>query len=216
MIIGKYNKSVIVTYLGVLSTAIGIFFILGNESPLLTLPIICFMISGICDLFDGRIARMCKGRTEEDKEFGIQIDSLTDMISFIAYPMIILYGYSKGLNVGLNPWITIPIMACFIIAGISRLAYFNVQAALEDGPVKYYTGLPVTSTSIIFPTFYLLRYVVDAQVFVGINLALFAVIAFLMVFKFKLPKPKANWWYITCSVLAAVMAAILIYIRFYK
>lgn len=213
MFIGKYDKTVIVTYLGILSTMIGIYFILGNDTPNVTLAIICLMISGICDLFDGKIARMCKGRTEEDKQYGIQIDSLTDMISFIAFPIIILYGISKSFNVGLCSYIAIPVLALFTIAGISRLSYFNINAALEDGPVKYYTGLPVTSTAIIFPAIYLLRYVFTENIFVSVYLAFFALIAFLMVFNFKLKKPKHNAWYIACSVLAIIMTVVLILLK---
>ena len=213
MFIGKYDKSVIVTYLGVCSTLIGFYLILGNDTARITGAIICLMVSGICDMFDGKFARMCKNRTEEDKQYGIQIDSLTDMVSFIAFPIVILYGFCKYFDVALNPYIAIPVLILFTIAGISRLAYFNVNAALEDGPVKYYTGLPVTSTAIIFPAIYLLRYVLGSNLFVTINLLTFAVVAFLMVFKFKILKPKNNAWYITCSVLAIIMTAILIYLK---
>ena len=113
MFIGKYDKSVIVTYLGVLSTMIGIYFVFGTNTVRITGAIICLMVSGICDLFDGKVARMCKNRTDQDKKYGIQIDSLTDMISFIAYPIIILYGFCKYFNVAINPIISIPIFAVF-------------------------------------------------------------------------------------------------------
>ena len=216
MFIGKYNKSVIVTYLGVLSTIIGIYLLLGTDKVHITIATICLMISGICDMFDGKVARMCKNITDEDIDYGIQIDSLTDMISFIAFPMLILYGICRAFSVSLCPYVAIPILTLFTIAGISRLAFFNVNAALEDGPVKYYTGLPVTTTAIVFPLLYLLRYVLDANIFVSIYLATFAVMAFLMVFKFHLKKPKANAWYITCSILAVIMSAILIYLRLHK
>jgi len=213
MFIGKYDKSVIVTYLGLLSTMIGIYFILGVSTPQVTIAIICLMVSGVCDMFDGKVARMCKNRTKLDEEYGIQIDSLTDMVSFIAYPIIILYGLCKYFDISLCSYIAIPVFALFTIAGISRLSYFNINAALEDGPVKYYTGLPVTSTAIIFPVLYLLRYVLEPNMFISIYFAFFALIAFLMVFKFKIKKPKANAWYVTVSILAAIMIALLIILK---
>lgn len=213
MFIGKYNKSVIVTYLGIVSTMIGFYFILGSQIVNVTAAVICLMISGICDLFDGKVARMCKNRTEEDKDYGIQIDSLTDMVSFIAYPIVILYGVCKSFGFSLSPMITIPVVSLFTIAGISRLAYFNINAALEDGPVKYYTGLPVTATAIIFPILYLLKYVLDGKIFVSMYLAAFALVAFLMIFNFKLKKPKNNWWYALCTILAFIIAGILIYLK---
>lgn len=217
MFIGKYNKSVIVTYLGVLSTMIGIFLALGTfGTPHITGAVICLMISGICDMFDGKIARMCKGRTEEDVEYGIQIDSLTDMISFIAFPIAIMLGISKYMAIELCGVIAVPLFAIFTICGISRLAYFNLSAHSEDGPVKYYSGLPVTTTSMIFPAAYLLKYVVSNQVFISIYLALFAVVAFLFVFNFKIKKPKKNWWYSTCTGLAVLLTLVLLFLKYIK
>lgn len=216
MFIGKYNKSVIVTYLGVLFDMIGFYLLMGISEPKLTGAVICLMLSGICDMFDGKVARMCKGRTDEDKDYGIQIDSLTDMVSFIAFPIVLLFGVSKSFNVALNPYLTILVLTLFVIAGISRLAFFNLNAALEDGPVKYYTGLPVTSTAIIFPALYLLRYVLSDNVFVSVFLAAYAVVAFFMVFNFKLRKPKSTIWYITCSILAIVMTTLLIFLKVMK
>ncbi len=213
MFIGKYNKSVIVTYLGVLSTMLGIYLILGYSVPKITGAIICLMVSGICDMFDGKVARMCKNRTEEDKEYGIQIDSLTDMISFIALPIVTLYGMSIYFDIALNPIITVIVLTLFTVAGISRLAFFNLGANSEDGPVKYYSGLPVTTTAMIFPAIYLLRYVIPKDIFVSIYLGAFVLIAFLFVYNFKIKKPKKNWWYITCSVLAIIMTAILVYLK---
>lgn len=213
MFIGKYNRSVIVTYLGVLSTMVGIYCVLGFSTPKITGAIICLMISGICDMFDGKVARMCKNRTEEDCEYGIQIDSLTDMISFIAFPIVILYGVSNYFDVALHPVVAIAVVTLFTIAGISRLGYFNLSAKSEDGPVKYYSGLPVTTTAMIFPVLYLLRYVTSGAIFVSIYLGAFILIAFLFVYNFKIKKPKKNWWYATCSILAILMTAVLVYLK---
>ena len=192
---------------------LGIYLILGYSVPKITGAIICLMVSGICDMFDGKVARMCKNRTEEDKEYGIQIDSLTDMISFIALPIVTLYGMSIYFDIALNPIITVIVLTLFTVAGISRLAFFNLGANSEDGPVKYYSGLPVTTTAMIFPAIYLLRYVIPKDIFVSIYLGAFVLIAFLFVYNFKIKKPKKNWWYITCSVLAIIMTAILVYLK---
>ncbi len=213
MFIGKYNRSVIVTYLGVLSTMVGMCCIFGFATPKITAAIICLMISGICDMFDGKVARMCKNRTAEDIEYGIQIDSLTDMISFIAFPIVILYGISAYFDIALSPVVAIAVCTAFTIAGISRLAFFNLKASSEDGPVKYYSGLPVTMTAMILPLAYLLRYVLDASLFISIYLGIYALIAFLFVYNFKIKKPKKNWWYVTCTVLAIVMSIVLIWLK---
>lgn len=215
MFIGKYDKSVIVTFLGTLSAMTGMYFILGYDEPKLTIAIICLIIAGICDMFDGKVARMCKNRTEEDMEYGIQLDSLADMIAFVAFPVVTLYGVSKYFNVGLHPVLTIIAVTLFAIGGISRLAYFNLTATKSE-PVKYYTGLPVTTTAMIFPLIYLLRYVLPSQVFVSIYLSIFFLVAFLFVFKFRIRKPKKNWWYASCCLAGIIVTLILVYMRYIR
>ena len=190
---------------------IGIYFIVGFAYPKITGAMVCLMISGICDMFDGKVARMCKNRTSEDVEYGIQIDSLTDMISFIAFPIVTLYGMSIYFDVALNP--TVLAVSLFTIAGISRLAFFNLTANSEEGPVKYYSGLPVTMTAMIFPAIYLLRYVLSASLFVSIYLGVFLLISFLFVYNFKIKKPKKTWWYASCTVAAILMTIILILLK---
>jgi len=212
MFIGKYDKSVIVTYIGTLSAMIGICFIMCSSKPNLTGAIICLMISGICDMFDGKVARMCKNRTEQDKQYGIQIDSLADMVAFIVYPIIILFGLYKSFDIALCSYIVVPVITIFTVCGISRLAYFNINTASEKS-IDYYSGLPVTSTAIIFPVIYLLRYVLDTRLFVSIYLATFVVISFLMIYNFKVKKFKTNTWYALCTILALIMAIVLIMLR---
>ena len=204
MFIGKYNKSVILTYLGAISAMIGISVAINQH---ITGAIICLIISGVCDLFDGKVARMCK-RTEEDKEFGVQIDSLTDMISFVALPVVI------ACSLGLNTWYCGLVYGIFTVCGITRLGFFNLNAN-NDGPVKYYKGLPVTSSAFIFPTLYLLGYIMNYNhIFKIIFFLAFLVVAFLFILNFKLRKPKKNWWYIFCSSLAFVGTIVLLCLRF--
>ena len=64
MIIGKYNKSVILTYVGVTLSIIGIMFTMNQK---IDYAMICLIFAGICDLFDGKIAKMCK-RTRRGKK----------------------------------------------------------------------------------------------------------------------------------------------------
>ena len=77
--IGVYDYTVLATYL---SLAFGVSGILAamNGSPYSAL--LCLMVSGLLDAFDGRIARTKKNRTEQEKRFGIQIDSLNDCLLY--------------------------------------------------------------------------------------------------------------------------------------
>ena len=58
-------------------------------------------------MFDGKVARTKKDRTECEKKFGIQIDSLCDAICFGVLPVVI------GYSVGMRDWIDLPILVLF-------------------------------------------------------------------------------------------------------
>ena len=68
--IGFYNYSVIVTYLGVISSMIGISLACNG---IFDGAILCLALAGACDTFDGKIARAMKNRTHEMEIFGVQI-----------------------------------------------------------------------------------------------------------------------------------------------
>ena len=124
--IGKWNRSVIVTYAGMLLAVASMILLM---SDLYKAAMLCFMGAGICDLFDGTIARMCK-RTEEEKNFGIQLDSLVDVVSFIALPVVLM------IKVCGVKWYSVIACALYVLFGVCRLAYFNVcQEENEDKEV---------------------------------------------------------------------------------
>ena len=88
--LGFYNYTVILTYISLCSAVTGIFTaIAGNGHPFV--GTCCLLISGLCDSFDGIVARKKKDRTEAEKKFGIQIDSLVDLIAFGVLPCAIGY-----------------------------------------------------------------------------------------------------------------------------
>lgn len=104
----------------------------------------------VCDMLDGRIARMTKSTTE----IGIQLDSLADIVSFGLAPSILAYAWSYGTT--LQDWTNLRQLAwfvsfMFVICGGFRLARFNVQASrprpLAEGTPKVdkksFVGLPI-------------------------------------------------------------------------
>lgn len=200
--IGYYSLSVFVTYLGVISAVLGVYFALTKR---ITIAISCLIISGICDAFDGKIARKTK-RTEEEKEFGIQLDSLADMVNFIFLPIAIFYG------LGMATWYNVVIYVLFALGGVIRLAYFNTVAT-ADSPVAYYSGLPVTTTAIIFPLLYILKYYVGFEFFKVIYTIGMLLTSILFVTNFKLKKPKGQAAYIFLA-LGIVGIIILFLLRF--
>ena len=150
--VGFYNYTVILTYIGVVSSVLGIGLSMYGRT---SMAIVCLMISGFCDLFDGSIARTKKQRTENEQKFGIQIDSLADMICFGILPVAI------GFSIGLTKWYEAAALVAYVLAALIRLAYYNVTedeiAFAEKTSRVYYDGLPVTTVALIIPLVYTLR-----------------------------------------------------------
>ncbi|EDS73831.1 CDP-alcohol phosphatidyltransferase [Thomasclavelia spiroformis DSM 1552] len=149
---------------------------------------ICLIMCGICDTFDGMVARSKKNRTDEEKRFGIQIDSLCDLVAFGVFPAIL------GYNVGLSSigWLAIEIF--YVLAAVIRLAYFNVKEETRqqetDEKRKYYQGLPVTTSSFILPLAYAFRYVIfELSYLYG---ALMLITGILFIVDFKVPKVQSK------------------------
>ena len=83
--IGFYNYTVVLTYLSLVSASTGIFVALSDKGhPYI--GIIFLLFCGLCDAFDGKVARTKKGRSSDEQKFGIQIDSLSDIIAFGVLP----------------------------------------------------------------------------------------------------------------------------------
>ncbi len=144
--IGFYDYTVILTYISLASSLVGMVLACrGNLSA----GILCMMLSGFCDLFDGIVARTKKNRTLEEKNFGIQLDSLADVICFGVFPAMLFYLH------GVNSTLGIVILVFYTLAGLIRLAFFNVleitRQASEDGCVKHFRGMPITFSAIISP-----------------------------------------------------------------
>ncbi len=195
MIIGKWNKSVIITYIGIGFAVLGMVLALSGKEIRYTLC--CLIVSGVCDLFDGTYARHCK-RTEEEKEFGIQIDSLADVMNFIALPI------ALSVGLGFHSPLHIVVYVLFTICGVARLAYFNMSVTKEDGPVKYYQGLPVTFTALILSTICILYGRLEAQLFEYIYIGVLFLIAVLNIFNIKIKKPRGIA-YAFLSILAIIL-----------
>ena len=193
--IGKWNKSVILSYIGLAISILGIFLI--NKGIEIKYVQICLMVAGICDLFDGTVARRCR-RTEEEKLFGVELDSLIDVVNFLAFPVIIL------LSLGINEWYSIPVYILYILFGVARLAHFNITTEDMNKPRKFYEGLPVTYAALLFPIIYLLSYILKQNIFNLVYLISMFIISILLVIKVKIPQPR-----FISSLLLIVLAIII-------
>ena len=155
--IGFYNYTVILTYISLLISTVGIF--LAPFHPAAAL--FCLLMSGVCDMFDGKIARTRKQSTEEEKRFGIQLDSLCDIVCFGVLPAAI--GVSP-LYILISPFgiLTAVIAGLYILCALIRLAYFNVteetRQSTETGRRTHYLGVPVTTAAMVFPLCYVVSH----------------------------------------------------------
>ena len=150
--LGYYNYTVLLTYLSLASATTGIVISLtGNGHPFVGMFFMLFC--ALCDAFDGMVARTKKNRTPEECRYGIQIDSLSDVVAFGVLPACIgaaLVFRSEIYKFGTNgidlvySIICFAIMAFFVLAGLIRLAYFNVteeeRQDNNEGARKYYVG----------------------------------------------------------------------------
>ncbi len=149
--IGFYDYTVILTYMSLVSAITGIGMVTSGHPILATF---CLMFSGLCDMFDGKVARSKKNRTQDEKSFGIQIDSLVDIVAFGVLPAIMTIVLCD------HRWYAYVISAFYVTAGVIRLAYYNVTEEIRqhktDEVRKSYSGMPITTASLIFPFFFCL------------------------------------------------------------
>lgn len=166
--IGVYDYTVILTYASLVSGILGIVTsVTGTGHPVLGLFFL--MLSGVLDAFDGRVARTKKDRSDIEKNFGIQIDSLCDMICFGVLPItiglarlrvsgilteIVSHKNYEGNYALLILFIIIAIF--YVLAAMIRLAYFNSTVEIREKGSKelgysYFIGVPVTAAALVFP-----------------------------------------------------------------
>jgi CDP-diacylglycerol---serine O-phosphatidyltransferase len=91
------------------------------------------------DTFDGRIARL----TKTQSDFGMQMDSLADVMSFGLAPAVLVYHWGLS-NLGTSG---IVVSGLYASCGAIRLARFNVLAARKQGDPRYFVGLPIPAAS---------------------------------------------------------------------
>lgn len=150
--IGFYDYTVVLTYF---SFAVSLVGMLCSINGRFNWAIFCLALSGLCDMFDGKVARTKKNRTEDEKSFGIQIDSLCDVVCFGAAPAILCY------QLGMKGTLGVLLLIFYGLAGVIRLGYFNVMEEKRQHETaevrKYYQGLPITSMAIALPVYVVLQ-----------------------------------------------------------
>lgn len=189
--IGFYDYTVVLTYLGALVGLLGI--ILGMQGNFMG-TIFCMAASLVCDTLDGKVARAKKGRTDDEMRFGIQIDSLCDVISFGIAPAAMFY------LLGLDSAADMLLLGAYVLCCVIRLGYFNVLAGnAELGTKGDYHGLPVVCLTVMVPALYMTGLWLPEALFLWVLRAGLAVFGFLYILDFRVKKPTL--WKFVCMIL---------------
>ena len=207
--IGFYDYTVILTYISLISSVLGMTRAIHGDYKF---AIFCLAVSGLCDAFDGRIARTKKNRTDDEKAFGVQLDSLCDVICFGIFPAIICY------LLGVRGVLGVILVMFYCLCAVIRLAFFNVleakRQANEGGATKVYRGLPVTSIAFILPLAFWLQFIIPELAFMILLHAILLVVGFLFILDFPLRKPGLKTIISLSLVLVFTVGIIFAYTRF--
>ena len=149
------------------------------------------------------MARTKKDRTDREKAFGVQIDSLCDIVCFGVLPVIIC------IHLGMHSLWAVAILCFYGLAGLIRLAWFNVTADAPPRPdgKKYYQGLPITSIAVILPIFYAVGTLVPTFFMVALPFVMLGTgVLFILRFPFRKPTTRE------LLMLIALVGATILYI----
>lgn len=169
---------------GLLSALLAMYFALISLFPA---AMIALILAVFFDWSDGLIARNMKGRTQIQSQFGGQLDSLIDIVSFGICPAVILLSYGN-----FSPWF-FPGAFIIVAAGVMRLSYFNVFGL--DGQSTY-QGMAIDNNAIILVFVFLFDGIMDSSQFVYLLYAVIVTIAFLNVAPIRTPKLGGSWYYV--------------------
>lgn len=130
------------------------------------------VLAGFLDALDGKVARLSGGVSQ----FGVELDSLADFLSFGVAPAVLVYSIKLG-SLGKWGWI---ISIVYIMAASYRLARFNVLADTEEK--KDFVGLPVPAAALPLASFVIFSYHIWGRLEYGqLLVTMIILFAFLMV-----------------------------------
>lgn len=199
--IGFYDHTVILTYLGALAGLLGVSMSVRGRFPE---ALLCMAAALICDTLDGIVARRKKNRTRGEMLFGIQIDSLCDLVSFGLCPSVMFY------MLGMKTLGDLVLLGAYCLCCVIRLAYFNVLAMEAELGVKGdYHGLPVVCLDVMTPTVYLLFRLAPQSCSLWIPRGAAAIFGFLYILDFRVKKP-GPWKLLAMAAVVAVPTVIVL------
>jgi len=144
----RFNIANLITFGNIAAGLIAIHFIVHGDY---FTAIILAWIAGALDIADGKVAR----KYNLSNEFGIQVDSFADFISFVVMPSFLLYYAITENSMGITQFILGFVFISYIISGLRRLIEFNIKVEVGEA-AKYFEGVPTPLGAILLWVLYLL------------------------------------------------------------
>ena len=177
---------------------------------------IAILLASAFDILDGKVARLSRATSK----FGIQYDSLADLVSFGIAPAVLAFSWA------LRPYGRFGWLAAFlfVVCGALRLARFNVQTS--SGEVKYFKGLPIPAAAAMIALTILLYlrlietgWVKDIVILVMIYILAFLMVSNIRYFSFKefdlsKRKPFSIFIFVVLSMIVIVMEPVIVLFGF--
>jgi CDP-diacylglycerol--serine O-phosphatidyltransferase len=184
----------LITLIGLASGLLVIYFALQGQFQA---AILALLWAVLFDWFDGPVARRMTGRTENQKLFGANMDSLVDVISSAVAPGVLLLAYGE-----FSPWFY-PGFLAIAVAGVLRLAYFDVYGVDSDGTIA---GLSIDFTPLVVAGVFLAETTLSHDAFAGIFYGVILVMAGLHVAPFRMHKMAGIWVSVVTVYVVALTA----------
>lgn len=177
------GPATVISLLGLAAAALGTLLAVRGR---IELAVVCLIVSGVCDLFDGYVARRTT-RSERAERFGRAMDGIVDIPSFGLAPVVLVASTGPG------PWFP-PVAVLFVLCAGLRLAYFDVHGTVKTGTREYYLGVPVTYVALVLPIAFIpLSSLAPAARGAGLTVLLL-LLAFGFVLRVPIPKPTGIWY----------------------
>lgn len=202
--IGFYDYTIILTFLSLVSSVFGMTQAVEGHFKI---AIACLAFSGLCDAFDGKVARTKKDRSRDQQSFGIQLDSLCDMVGFGAFPAMICY------LLGVRGYAGCIAISYYCICSVIRLSFYNtleikgMDAEEKESGAKIYYGLPITSIAVILPIIFLAEFIMPVKIFHLVLMTMLFAVGTCYILNFKFRKPAMP---VLIAIMAVVAVAIIV------
>lgn len=178
--IGQYRLCDLLTMTGTLSAAIGIVLAINDYY---VIPFILLLVCCITDTFDGFVARLRKN-TEFETSYGVELDSLSDAISFGVFPAVLVL---KTVDLCIINYI----VPFYILCGVIRLTYFNALHINKMNEKGYFRGVPITTISFIYPPLYL-THLISYDLYYYLTAVVFVIMGILFILNIRVKKPNIS------------------------